>query len=249
VEHSSEQGTLLRNGPVTTSRGFAAVGAGLLALAGYFVWRDLGVGAEYLLVVVAVVAAAAELTARPRSRPHAGLVALLGCTLIAGAWFGGGALLGIVPRDEFHPVALLLTMGIAVAGCVGAWARLHVSGGAGPVPARVAFPVTLIGMVLSAALYYQFFTVGVAAEHVARRLILTLTWLPVGLLLEARGQARGDRNLAHAGLLLVAGAVVKAILYDTTHLAGGLRVAVLGVAGLLLLGGASLGRVVGRERA
>jgi uncharacterized membrane protein len=224
------------------STGLALVGAALLALAAYFVWRDLGVGAEYLLMTAATAAAVAQVIQRPRRWPDLGLTALLGCTVVAGGWFAGGAFFGLVDGGRFHPLLLVATMGVAVAGCVAAAARLYLTRDGGPLPAQVVFPITCIGLILSMALYYQFFTVGFAAEHVGRRLILTLTWLPLGLLMQARGHGTGDRNLARAGLLVVACAVSKAVFYDTTHLDGGLRILVLAAAGLLLLGGAGLVR-------
>jgi hypothetical protein len=233
-------------GAIAETRGFAVAGAVLMALAAFFVWRDLGVGGEYLLIGAATIAAVAEWLQRPRRWPHAGLAALLGCTLVGGVWFALGAFAGAYPTTQFHPELLLVAMAIAVVGCVAAAARTHLQHREGPLPAQVVFPIALIGLMLSIAAYYQFFTVGFAAEHVGRRLILTLTWLPVGLLLEAWGHARADRNVAHAGLLLVVCAVAKAVVYDTTHLDGGWRIAVLAVAGLLLLGGAWLLRVTQR---
>jgi hypothetical protein len=240
---------LMRSGAVAETRTFAFLGAALIALAAFFVWRDLNVSAEYLLVVAALAATGLEVAQRPRGRPHLGLLALLACTLVAGAWFAGGSYLGAVAVGSFRPFVLLATMGIAVIGCVMAAARAYLGRRDESLPAQLVYPIALIGIVLSAALYYQLFTIGFAADHVARRLILTLTWLPLGVLLQASGQARGDRHLAGAGLLLVACAVAKAVLYDTTHLDGALRVAVLGVAGLVLLGGAWLLHAGQRVRA
>jgi hypothetical protein len=230
----------LDGGATAETRGFALAGAALIALAAFFVWRDLGVGGEYLLIGAATVAALAEWLQRPRRWPHAGLAGLLGCTLVAGTCFALGAFAGSISATDFHPVLLFVVMAIAVVGCVAAAARTHLVHREGPLPAQVVFPIALIGLVLSIAAYYQFFTVGFAAEHVGRRLILTLTWLSAGLSLEAWGHARPDRNVAHAGLLLVVCAVAKAVFYDTTHLDGGWRIAVLAAAGLLLLGGAWL---------
>jgi len=71
-------------------------------------------------------------------------------------------------------------------------------------------------------------------ESVARRLVPTLLWLALGLVLFIAGRAR-TRAAAHVGLGLIAVALTKAVTYDTTHLQGGLRVAVLAAVGGLLL--------------
>jgi uncharacterized membrane protein len=236
-------------GVLVEKRAFAGLGVVLIGAAAYFVWRDLGVSAEYLLVAVAVVATALEIIQCPRDRPHVGLSILLACTLAAGVCFAGAAYFGYVPAGSARPFVLFATMGIAAIGGIVALARAYLTQREGWLSARLVYSMTIIAIVLSAALYYQLFTIGFAAEHVARRLILTLTWLPIGVLMQATGHARGERHLAGAGLLLVACAVAKAILYDTTHLDGGLRIAVLGVAGLILLGGAWLLHAGERARA
>jgi len=74
---------------------------------------------------------------------------------------------------------------------------------------------------------------------VARRLLLTVVWLAAGLALVVRRRPA----LQPGGRVLVAAAYVKALVYDTTHLDGGLRILALLVTGGLLLGGAwALGR-------
>ncbi len=232
----------LRQAPSTGSdaRGFAIAGALLLTLAGYFVWHDLNVDADYLLLATALAALAAQVTQRPRVLPDLGLALLLGCTVVGGAWLVVVANVAQPSPAQARPLLLLAIMGIAVAACVATLARRYLSAAPGPLPARVVFPTTLIGLMTSAALYYWVFTLGVAAEHVGRRLILTLAWLVVGLGLDLMGHERRERRLTQAGLLVVTFAVAKALFYDMSHLDGILRVGVLGCAGLLLVGSAAL---------
>jgi uncharacterized membrane protein len=99
------------------------------------------------------------------------------------------------------------------------------------------YGLAIAGLAASWAFYFNFFTVGFAQDEIARRMLLTLGWLVAGVVLVLRAHKRGETVVRDAGFLLVATSIGKALLYDTTHLYGGLRVAVLGVAGLLLLGG------------
>lgn len=226
--------------PLEDTHGYPLLGAALLALAGYFVWHDLRIDGEYLLLGAALLSLAAQLLRRPRFWPELGLGGLVGCAVIAGGWFVCGDLWSTVSTSPPHLMLLLGVLGIAFAGCVAALAQLYLRHEPAPWPARVVFPSVLVGLVASAVAYYGLFTLGVAAEHVGRRLILTLVWLVVGLGLDFFGHERRDRTLARGGLIIVSCAVGKAILYDVSHLDGGWRIAVLGCAGLLLVGSAAL---------
>jgi hypothetical protein len=95
-------------------------------------------------------------------------------------------------------------------------------------------------LAVSWALYFQLLTAGFAADLVARRPVLTLAWLGMGLGFLLRGRRA---EAAHVGVGLVGCALIKAGFYDTTHLQGAPRILVLAAVGLLLVGGwAWLGR-------
>ena len=88
-------------------------------------------------------------------------------------------------------------------------------------------------------------TLGVAAESLARRLIPTIGWLAIGLALFIAARSRASAP-GRVGVGFVAVAVLKALIYDSTHLQGPLRVTVFAAVGVLLLAGARLTAV--RER-
>jgi hypothetical protein len=201
---------------------FLIGGVALLALAAAFLWNDLQLRPELLLTVGALLSTA-TLWLAPRRVSAAAL--LLGAVL-GGAWYAATRTDALLPG-----LALLLAGSITsvVLTRDDEWAR------------RLAWAaVTAAGLVTSWALYFRFLTVGVAADQVARRLVLTLGWLAAGVALVH--VARRPKHPARAsGLAFTAAAFGKALLYDTTHLAGPLRVIVLAAAGgLLVVGGALL---------
>lgn len=202
-----------------------AAGGGLMALAAFFLWRDLDLPRE--LVLLGAMAGAGLVTAlgRPRRWPAAGPAALIATTVIAGLWYVAERRAGLLPS---------LAVGlVAAAGAVVNRER-RVEGGQTLVDrlSWYAFGAALLGTTWS--FYFHFLTAGAAADSVGRRLIPTITWLALGLALFIAGKLRA-RFAVHVGLALTGLAVVKATFYDTTHLHGGLRVAVLAAAGGLLL--------------
>jgi hypothetical protein len=205
---------------------FTAAGAAFLTLALFFLWRDLGLPRELVMLATASTTGLATVLGRPRRWPAAAPVALLGTTVATGLWY---------LADK--PAALLPALVIALAAAGIAVLR----GGSAVTPATSAADQArwyALGAALLAAtwaFYFHFLTTGI--DPVARRPVLTLLWLALGLALFL---ARAGRSTAagHVGLALVAVALGKAILYDTTHLHGGARVAVLAAVGALLLLGA-----------
>lgn len=84
MENPTPHDSDLRHTPSSGSdaRGFAIVGALLLTLAGYFVWHDLNVDADDLLLATALAALAPQVTQRPRVLPDLGLLLLLGSAAV-----------------------------------------------------------------------------------------------------------------------------------------------------------------------
>lgn len=213
-----------------------AVGGGLfLATAGFFLWRDLALPPSLVAVVVAVLAAGAALIGGARGwSPAIGPAALLVAGAGSGLWF-------LATKDA----QLLPALGVALAGSLIILVRRRqhddVRFGA-DLAHRLgwyAFGVALLAA--TSALYFVFLTTGVAADSVARRMVPTVLWLALGLGLLV-GAERDGRGAEHVGLGLIGVAVLKAAFYDSTHLAGGLRVAVLAAVGGLLLFAGSLVR-------
>ncbi|MCU0698914.1 MAG: DUF2339 domain-containing protein [Myxococcaceae bacterium] len=99
-------------------------------------------------------------------------------------------------------------------------------------------------MTLTGGLYFHLMTTQV--DDLARRLVLTLAWTVLGLGLVVMGRTTNDTAPRDAGFVVLGAAVLKAALYDTTHLFGGLRIGVLvAVGALLLLGAKGLERLSG----
>jgi uncharacterized membrane protein len=167
----------------------------------------------------------------PHSRPLVGPIAVLACAVLGGAWFAAtksGMLLG----------GLAVTL-VASALCV--WRSRR----PGLEPDRLESFLVWYGLAASAiaaswAFYFHFLTMGFAEDDVGRRLVLTLGWLVTGVVLVLQGRKRGENVMRDAGFAFIAISVGKALIYDTTHLSGTLRVAGLAGAGLLMLGGAWL---------
>ncbi|HEX2657056.1 MAG TPA: hypothetical protein VHU40_02235 [Polyangia bacterium] len=218
----------------------AVGGALFLVAAGFFLWRDLALPTELVALAVTVLAAVTTLLGARRGWPPAvGPVALLATSAGSGLWF----LATKEPR-------LLPALGVALVGSLIALARddrrrRRQARGEADLAHWVswhAFGTALLAT--TSALYFVFLTTGVAADSVARRLIPTVLWLAVGLGLLV-GADRRHRGAEHVGLALIGVAVLKAAVYDSTHLSGGLRVAVLAAVGGLLV---FAGTVVRRPR-
>src|SRR5688572_9390544 len=164
------------------ARWLAGCGALFCGLAIFFSWRQLAIGPEYLPTLTALTAIGIGLFQRPRALPELGMLLLLGCALVTGAWFAGGAYFGLVPRDIFAPQPLVATLALALGGglaiALTSWKRADEKRAT-----RLIYALVMIGIFASGALYYQLFTVGFAEEHIVRRLLLTLLWLAGGLAL------------------------------------------------------------------
>lgn len=217
----------------------AACGAGFLALAAIFLVRDLALPPETLMSAAAVLAAIAAVAGR-RRWPAVGPGALLGVALAGGAWYA------MVKSPALLP-ALALAAVASIAVVVMHERHTAVSSPA-PAPAGPLawYAAGAAFLVASAAFYFQFLTLGVANESLARRLIPTIAWLAIGLglLIAAR---RPTSPPGRVGIGFISVAVLKALVYDSTHLSGPLRVTVFAAVGALLLAGARL--INDRERA
>jgi hypothetical protein len=210
-------------------------GAGFLALAGGFLWRDLALPPAALVLVAAALATLATLLRLPRRWPLVAPGAVLATALAGGGWF-------LADKDPLLLPALATALVAGIVGIVQVEQADECP--ASPLPGRLAWTAAGAAfLVASWAFYFHFLTTGIAADSVARRLVPTIVWLAVGLGLFVAGGGRRGRAPVQVGATLAAIALCKAIAYDTTHLGGPLRVAVLGAVGALLLaGGQSLAR-------
>jgi hypothetical protein len=209
----------------------AVGGAGFLILAAFFLWRDLALPPVAMLIASAVAAAAAATLQWPRRLPALAPAALLVIAAWGGLWY-----------VALKSPSLLPALVVTAAGSIAALAIRESSGGwsdSGWARRLAWYATGAAFLVATWALYFYLFTLGVASESVVRRLIPTIVWLAVGLALLVAGRTRRAPP-AQVGISLMAVALVKALFYDTTHLYGPSRVAVLGAVGVLLLAGARM---------
>ena len=213
-------------------------GAGLMLLAGFFLWRELQVRAEVLLVLGALIAAASAVVLRRMHIQLIGPVLLLGATGLGALWYGATRepllLGGLVVAFAAAALLAIIELGKpALESGVSRWHRMLSWHG-----------VALGGLVTSFAVYFQVFDASDLSlqDFVARRAILSLGWLLAGVGLVLFGRSRRATEVRDSGFLVLAAAVSKLLIYDTTHLDGLLRVGALAVAGVVLLGSAAMVR-------
>lgn len=219
--------------PSLDSRVLHFAGLGLLALAAVFGWQEL----ELQGVLIAVVAS--------------GIATIISAQKLEGAmrWLAPGllfvtAMVSAMTWLAFKIPLLLLGVVLPVLGAI--WVAMRLLRSREPVvpgpmrefPLRVPEFLTWqtlgIGlMALSGGAYFHLMTMHV--DDIARRLVLTLVWTLLGLGAVLLGRKTRDTAPRDAGFVVIAAAVLKATMYDTTHLFGGLRIAVLVAVGALLL--------------
>jgi hypothetical protein len=217
---------------------FIAGGAGFLALAALFLVRDLALPPPTLLAVAALGAAVAAVLRQPRRWRWAAPAALLGLAAVGGAWFAA------ITSPTLLPALAVTSLG-AIVSLVHHERRRDLD--PGDLARQLAwYAAGAAFLVASAAFYFHFLTLGIADESLVRRLVPTIGWLAIGLGLSiaAGGPASAPGRV---GVGFTAVAVLKALIYDSTHLQGPLRVTVFAAVGVLLLAGARL--MGNRERA
>ncbi|MHB8875686.1 MAG: DUF2339 domain-containing protein [Myxococcaceae bacterium] len=209
-----------------------SAGAVLLALAGFFLWRDLAVRPELLVGAGAVLAAGVSLAGVRRRWPLVGPIVLLATGLLGGGWYAA-------TREPVLLGALAVTLAASLATALG---TQHAMPSEKERYQRVLawYGLAVAALVTSFAFYFHFLTLGAAQDELGRRAILTLGWLVAGVSFVLWGRKRGENAIRDAGFLFLAAAVGKAVLYDTTHLEGMLRVGLLAVAGAVLLGSGAI---------
>ena len=217
------------------------VGALLLGLAGFFVWQELHVATEVVVVAAAIAAAAIAWFAAKKGYTVVGPLTLGAVTAAAGAWYGATK----------EPV-LLAALGVGfLASLVLAIAlrqRQRLDSATDKFHRMVSWlGLGASGLVTSFAVYFQIFNATEIAgleDFVARRAILSLFWLLSGTALVLVGRQRGANEIRDAGFLVLAASVAKLMFYDTTHLDGAIRIAALAVGGLVLVAASFISRHV-----
>lgn len=209
-------------------------GAALLAVAGVFGWRELHLQPAFLLSVGAGAGLVMSSVTKRRPVVDAGLLVTLGCGALGGLWFAAERTPALLPGLA---LALLSSLVFLFFG----YPRARLQQAARSV--ALGFSGLLVTLLSASwSLYFHFLTAGVAADSVARRLVLTVGWALLGVGMVVASSRLREAAMRYTGYMLVLVATLKALLYDTTHLGGGLRVLVLLAAGVVLIGGALLSK-------
>jgi len=208
------------------------LGGALLALAAVFLWRDLHVPAEALLIVAACVTLALAFLSVPRGGLLVFPIAVLATSVTGGLWYAA-------TKQPLLLVGLALTL-ITSLVMLPRTQRNSDTTLERVRDVLVWFGFTAATIAATWAFYFHFLTLGVAEDHIARRLVLTLGWLVIGVVMVFLGRKRSIPVIRDAGFCFVAISVGKTLLYDTANLDGTLRVAGLAAAGVLMLGTAWL---------
>ncbi len=217
-------------------------GLGLLGLAAVFGWNELELQGVLISVVVSGLVTMISL-----QKLEGAMRWLTPALLLIAAMVSGAAWLA------FKLPLLLLGVALPVIGAV--WVAIRMlrevrqstlapgNFAVADLPLRVPEFLTwqTLGLgllMLTGGAYFHLLTLQV--DDLGRRLVLTLVWTLVGLGAVLLGRKLEDTAPRDAGFVVLAAAVAKATLYDTTHLFGGLRIAVLIAVGVLLLAGSQL---------
>ena len=214
-----------------------AAGAVLLLLSGFFLWRELSLASEVLAVAGSALAAAGAWLAHRKEKGHIGPIALGLATLGGGAWYAATKepvlLIGL---GMTFVASLVLTL-LAQRDFKAELAKSHRS---------LAWLTTAVsGLVASFAAYFFVFdaTESSLNEFIARRALLTLTWLVSGTVMVVMGTKKSADEIRNAGYLVLASSMAKLLLYDLGHTEGAVRIIALAVGGVVLMGAS---KVTGR---
>ncbi len=209
-------------------RVLGVAGSAMLVLSVAFLWNDLQVQPELIVVTASLVGAGVALSSKDRIA-LLGPTALLLCTVAGGLWFAMGR-------------SPLLLIGLSVSWAAALLGILHGSREPHSRADRLHNILLWHGFVLAtvvstSALYFQFLTLGMP-DQIGRKMVLTLVWLVSGLMLLVAAQRTGQKVIRDAAFAFVALAVAKAWFSDSLQLSGILRVSEFAVAGALLWTGA-----------
>jgi hypothetical protein len=208
-------------------------GGGLLALALLFLWRDLGLPHQLVMLVPVALGSAATWSSWPRNASWVGPAVLCAAVAGTGIWF-----LADKSAALLLPSAAACMAGVMLL----ALAERKVMAASDQALRLTWYAAGAAAWLLSWQAYLQFGTLDVLAETVARRMVPTFLWMASGLGLFIAASRRHLMPGVHVALALVAVATGKALIYDTSHLSGSLRVITLAGAGVLMLFASHLAR-------
>lgn len=211
-------------------------GALLLGLAAYFAWKELRLANEVLMLAATGGAAVLAAFAAKKGLAIIGPLALTATTLGAGVWYS-------MTKEPL----LVTAMGVGFVASVAAtlYAQKTFSREHGQVHLTFSWLGTAItGLATTFATYFLVFDATETGlnDFIARRAVLTLTWLISGTALVLAGRRRKASEIRDAGFVVLAASMGKLLLYDMARTDGMVRIATLVISGVVLMGAS---RVIG----
>jgi hypothetical protein len=204
-------------------------GALLLALAGFFAWQELALASTVLAVAGAACAAGLAYFAHRKEKASVGPVLLGLSGLVCGGWYAATKepvlLIGLAIA---FAASLVLTL-LAQRTFTGEQARVH--------RAISWFATAFNGLAASFATYFFVFDATESSLNgfIARRSLLTLTWLVSGAVMVMMGRKKAAPEVRDAGFVVLAASMAKLLFYDLSHTDGLVRIAALALGGGVLM--------------
>lgn len=228
------------------TRTLGGLGFAFLAIAIFLIVREFSVGFGYSAAVIL----AATAVALPRLKQQARTIGAL-----AFSAFGlSTPIVFLVAEREPHMLvgisAFCATSAFLVYATRAAWQSFDTA-----VPERkwanvenitLWAALTVSSLALAWATYFWFLS-PLGDAFLARRLVFTVALVATGLVLAMRSHRTPLPFVGMSGLSVLGTGVAKALLYDTTHLTGVLRIAVFAACGLLLVIAAKVVSLKGAE--
>lgn len=203
-------------------------GVALLAVAAIFGWKESELPVEALALLLAPVAVAASWVLAQKKVPFVGPIAVGVAGLGSAAWYAMGK----------EPL-LIIASWVAFVGSIALTWQLYRRREALQQAHRTVAWLTsaALGLASTFALYFLVFDatdVGLS-DFIAKRAVLTLSWLVAGAVLVVLGRRSRAFEMRDAGFVVLAASMAKLVLYDMGQDQGGLRIATFAIGGVVLL--------------
>lgn len=216
-------------------------GAILLALAGFFLWRQLSLASEVLAVAGSALAAAGAWLAHKKDKGGVGPIVLGVAGLACGGWYA----------MTKEPVVLI---GLGISFVVSLVLTLASQKKFANLEAKAHrtlswFATAITGLAASFGTYFFVFDASETSLNgfIARRALLTLAWLISGTAMVVFGSKRAANEVRDAGYLVLGTSMVKMLLYDVPNDDNVVRIVALAIGGAVLMGASQLARLFAKK--
>jgi hypothetical protein len=204
-------------------------GAVLLALASFFVWQELALAGTVLAIAGAACAAGFAWFAHSKEKGGWGPAVLAIAGTTCAAWYAA-------TREPIVLIGLGITFIASVV--LTALSQRQFKGEAAKLHRMLSwFTTALGGLATSFATYFFVFDATESSLHgfIARRSLLTLSWLGAGVAMVVMGKKQSANEVRDSGFLVLGASMAKLLFYDLGHTDGLLRIGALALGGLVLV--------------